>query len=74
MCMKPTRVAGGAVSAAVAKTWLHTNVPAVVDSEVGMPDAAASRTIALAGSDVNSAAGPPATDGSSIGCAPSTIS
>lgn len=51
-------------------TWLHTNVPAVLDTAAGTPASRIAATHALIGSVEKYAAGPPGTTGSSTGAAP----
>ena len=44
-------------------TWLQTKVPAVCDTEAGIPRSRSALTIALIGKVLNHAAGPPSTIG-----------
>ena len=74
MWMKPPRSPAGPRVASRCmspkKRWLHTKVPALLDTDAGTPAARRSRTMALMGSVEKYAAGAPATTGSSIGWQP----
>ena len=68
--MNPARTPGPAWCSTQYSRWLHTYVPALLDSSDGTPASRMARTMSFTGTVAKYAAGPPGTMGASAGCYP----